>query len=355
MVVEDYWIYFHVYRFVEWRCHAVRTVENPNNFAPTIGRVDDCRSDEQFYELYFNELLVDAARLQLVDNVTALYNVHGIGNTESNITLSFEVMNNGQQRNFTNAANTTRAVDIPSHSLKISFEFRNYQTQVLSQQEVEDGSVYSGFVFDTHLELSHTVLPFVYTTDPVYAIPMHPLFASFTQYKVGTVIKVVDDLFRVQLSQCVFSLNNPPTASKEVFSASEWGFEAMDTAITDYNVTNAEPYASSFGVSILMNGGIDVLYDPDLSILLTPSDGEDGGSEPVADGTDGHGEEGKGGGDDDDLSTNEKAIIISLTVIVPVVVLLAVVVGIVIRLRISKRANKSRLTLAKVAAVANDG
>ncbi|KAL6049938.1 hypothetical protein QOT17_020139 [Balamuthia mandrillaris] len=333
-IVEDYWFFFQVYEFRERRCSSVRQQEdNPRNFISTIGTLENC-TDENFYELDLEQLSVEKAQLQQLNDRMAAYTVNGFGNPHSKLIIAYEVVEDSEQRLFTNSANTTRTVDINANSLKISFDIQNYTSQVINEHELSNGNAYSSFYFHTRFELSHTILPFLYPSTSVSSSPLHPWVEQITEDRIATLIKVVDAPFQVQLSQCTFSLNEPPTASKTVLNSSDWGFEQMDTIIFDYDESNPEPYATTFGLVIKMVGGKDILYDPDISILLT---NEDDGTEDET--------------NNDDISSEEKAIVISVTVVIPIVIIVAIVGGITLRILRAKRRKQRKERLEKMVAL----
>ncbi|KAL6052378.1 hypothetical protein QOT17_018618 [Balamuthia mandrillaris] len=349
-IVEEYWTLFTIYNFAEKRCYEIRTENNFASFVSTIGVLDNC-SEVERYDIPLAGLPIERAWLEQVDEQSVAFHVLNFGDSNAKLTISYEVIREAEQRSFTNDANTTRTIDILPNSVKISYDVMNYTSQVLSPQQVADGDSYYAFYFYTRFDLSHTIAPFVYPfVTPTYSSPLHPLFSEITETKVAANIMVVDDLFRVKVAQGTFSLNSPATASKQVFNSSEWGFETIDNIIFGYNQSNPEPYDNFFGLEIKMVGARDLVYDPDISVLLTPpgeDEEEDGTEEDGTDDASGTNER----EEEDGLSAEEKAIIISVTVVVPTAILILVIAAVVFRLRVAKRKRRNTQMLDKVTSV----
>ncbi|KAL6049939.1 hypothetical protein QOT17_020140 [Balamuthia mandrillaris] len=348
-IVEEYWTLFTIYNFAEKRCYEIRTEDNFASFVSTIGVLDNC-SEVERYDIPLAGLPIERAWLEQVNEQSVAFHVLNFGDSNAKLTISYEVIREAEQRSFTNDANTTRTIDILPNSVKISYDVINYTSQVLSPQQVEDGDSYYAFYFYTRFDLSHTIAPFVYPfVTPTYSSPLHPLFSEITENKVAANIMVVDDLFRVKVAQGTFSLNNPATASKQVFNSSEWGFETIDNIIFGYNQSSPEPYGTFFGLEIKMVGARDLVYDPDISVLLTPP-----GEDEEEDGTEEDGTvdaSGTNEREEDGLSAEEKAIVISVTVVVPTAILILVVAAVVFRLRVAKRKRRNTQMLDKVTSV----
>ncbi|KAL6073690.1 hypothetical protein QOT17_004688 [Balamuthia mandrillaris] len=187
----------------------------------------------------------------------------------------------------------SRNITVDPQSLKISFLVKNYTSIALSPAQLANASASEFFqlTLGTRVTLSHDIKYI-----PLLG-PAELFIDTDRPYHLGMRIRPVIDKFYVQFIQCNFSVVDPPSVSRYVRAEEEWGFEETDFSY-DYNsYTNR-----SFFLEIDIPGGRQVLYDPDISILLSTAN-EDGAVDEATEDGDGYTDEegqGKSDGDDDD-------------------------------------------------------
>ncbi|KAL6056592.1 hypothetical protein QOT17_016004 [Balamuthia mandrillaris] len=315
-VLEDYWLFFSLPYFREYRC----TLVNSRSF------LRGCNVDTGFY---YN--LTDPHTYSIVDSRENFIRLrwHGLGGPYATADFVLEAISEEEIREFQNNYGTTKELNVPPNSIKFSIEFLNFTSHVLAENEhFYDGSsgYFTEWSFRINLGLSSLIVPQPWSN---YYNPIVADLSTVGSDKVISYVNTVQEGYRVRIGQASFSLNEPPTASLVHKNESLHGFEALDVSIQNWNGSTSLPQSSHFELDVFVVGGKDVIYDPDFSLLLELGDGEDGDEDGVIEdgmtddgGSDGSAHDNQKESADDD----NKAVVIAVSVLVPVLVVLGVVV-----------------------------
>ncbi|KAL6071919.1 hypothetical protein QOT17_005814 [Balamuthia mandrillaris] len=207
----------------------------------------------------------------------------------------------------------TRALNFAKGGLKFTVRFENYSPMLFNITEEPDR--YFGMTVRNRFYLSRPVVSTI-------ELGVFGLGGVPTQYQIPVVIQTQEEPFlKASFAQTTFSVQDPPSASKELLPQAEWGFESLDAVQRDMYIVDGEIYGQEF--ELVFAGARSVYYDPDLSVVLEPTDAEDGEKED--------------GGEDLRLPI---ALSISLAV---VLVAMAVVIGIVWRARSNKKERRNSI------------
>ncbi|KAL6055621.1 Transmembrane protein [Balamuthia mandrillaris] len=326
-VLEDYWFYFSLGYLKERKCTGVD------------GRslLTGCSGVEPFF---FN--LTDPQNYEIMESRENYLRLrwNGLGGPFAVSEFILEGIQHAENRTFMNGKGTEKVLHIPASSAKFSLVFSNFTSHVLSPGEhFFDGTdgVFTEFNVRTFMGVSSLIIPSPYLW---YYNPVVPDLSTVGDDKLITYINTIQN-FQVRVGQAAFSVNEPPTASLVHQPEELWGFEIMDASIENWDKSLSAPHASEFEFDVVMIGGREVLYDPDISLLFPGGDdGEDGEDGTTEDGVTDEGQK----EDDDD---SDKAVIIAVAVVVPVVMLVVVVGTVAAVIVRNMRQKKSRDKIEK--------
>ncbi|KAL6073694.1 hypothetical protein QOT17_004691 [Balamuthia mandrillaris] len=164
-----------------------------------------------------------------------------------------------EEREFQSLGGAIRRVKVTPNSLKISFTVSNYTpiSIPVSQMENPLEDQLLRFTWGTRITLSH---PIEYTPLGPAEIVLQTGTPYHAEFRIHPIIRD----FYVQFIQTNFSVNEPASTSRFLWPKEQWGFEPAETAYDYESFSNR-----SFYFDINFPGGRNVLYDPDVAILLT--------------------------------------------------------------------------------------
>ncbi|KAL6048982.1 hypothetical protein QOT17_020737 [Balamuthia mandrillaris] len=292
---EEFWLHTQMTGFAEYLCKTYR---------PEDGILETCSFR---YEVLFTNASVwgtSQTGPRQVEYAVPRIGKHENGTYTINIYLVEDELD---LRPLQCPGGAIRTLATTPNSLKISLIVSNY-TPVSIPESHLDNPLDNEFVelrWGTRMTISHPIRynpllgPAV-----VFADPERP-------FHIGFRISPIMDQFYVNFIQANFSVVEPPSVSRYLRPAEEWGFETIDSAYVEESFTDR-----SFFFTIYVPGGRDVIYDPDLSILL--SSPEDGDTDEEGDGHTGNSQQRN---DDDD---DEEALVMGLSVSLSLLCLLVV-------------------------------
>ncbi|KAL6075915.1 hypothetical protein QOT17_003222 [Balamuthia mandrillaris] len=210
----------------------------------------------------------------------------------------------------------TRVIQFSKGGLKFSVNITNYSPFMFNITEEPDR--YFGMTTMNRFYLSRPA----HNTTELGIFNLGPA-SKFSQYQIPLVIRTKEEPFMsVTFIQTMFSVQDPPSSSRELLPESEWGFEVPDAVQRDLYVVDGEIMGQD--IEFIFGGARSVYYDPDLSILFGEEagvdDGEDGAEDGVVDETSSQGHKEGDGADDVALPVALSLSVGGLLVVVVVVI-----------------------------------
>ncbi|KAL6071233.1 hypothetical protein QOT17_006253 [Balamuthia mandrillaris] len=188
-------------------------------------------------------------------NVTWKLEVHEPGKNLSWTTSDFWERHNG---------NTTRTLNFKKGGVKFTISFDNYSPLLFNITEEPDR--YFGITTLNRFLLSRPVT----NTSELGVFNLDDVPSA---YQIPLAIRTKDEpILKASFALTMFSLQDPPSASRELLHPPEWGFENVDAVQRDLYYVNGEIHGQY--IELIFAGARSVFYDPDLSILLGSSEEE---------------------------------------------------------------------------------
>ncbi|KAL6066977.1 hypothetical protein QOT17_009185 [Balamuthia mandrillaris] len=327
-VVEAYWAALSLLQFRELRCSALLPTFSFFHIFRLEGVLGNCSEEGQ----HVTDLLVPAKwQFDASEENLLRFSLPGLGDAASLFVGTFEYVPEAKNVTSRNKAGTERRMRVEGDSLKISFDVYNYTSQTVTDlneaSQLADSFFQMRFKLKTkqafQLELSHAIVPVVLSQNPVLTFPVSISPSDTSEHQLTYFIDVLNDLFRVRVSQALFSVTEPPVGSTVVAEEAEWGFEPVNGDMV-WNASNTEATDHAFVFELHFSGGERLSYDPDISILLNNEHESENGK----------------------AESDEDAVVIAVSIVVPVVVVASVAfVAVVAWLRHSRKARRvSRLS-----------
>ncbi|KAL6080463.1 hypothetical protein QOT17_000105 [Balamuthia mandrillaris] len=167
------------------------------------------------------------------------------------------VMSNGQ---------TDRILKFGSGGLKFTFNITNYEPTLFDINEEPER--YFGMSFYVRFSM----------TRPMYEDPLTGIVyldGAPQPHQLSVAMRTRDEPFlTVSSTQTTFSVNDPPSVSKESLPEEEWGFENVDGLMRGVYIVDGQILGQV--VEFLIAGSRSVFYDPDLSITFTGGEMKEG-------------------------------------------------------------------------------
>ncbi|KAL6071232.1 hypothetical protein QOT17_005815 [Balamuthia mandrillaris] len=186
---------------------------------------------------------------------------------EAVLRYTFEDLSEDRTVHMSNG-NTTRTLNFKKGGAKFTISFDNYSPLLFNITEEPDR--YFGITTLSRFFLSR---PVTNTSE----LGVFNLDGVPSAYQIPLAIRTKDEpILEASFAQTIFSLQDPPSGSRETLHPSEWGFENIDALQRDLYYVNGEIHGQY--IELLFAGAHSVFYDPDLSILLETSE-EDGGKD----------------------------------------------------------------------------
>ncbi|KAL6075914.1 hypothetical protein QOT17_003222 [Balamuthia mandrillaris] len=234
---------------------------------------------------------------------------------EAVIRFTFEDLFEDRTVSMTNGIET-RVIQFSKGGLKFSVNITNYSPFMFNITEEPDR--YFGMTTMNRFYLSRPA----HNTTELGIFNLGPA-SKFSQYQIPLVIRTKEEPFMsVTFIQTMFSVQDPPSSSRELLPESEWGFEVPDAVQRDLYVVDGEIMGQD--IEFIFGGARSVYYDPDLSILFGEEagvdDGEDGAEDGVVDETSSQGHKEGDGADDVALPVALSLSVGGLLVVVVVVI-----------------------------------
>ncbi|KAL6043083.1 Transmembrane protein [Balamuthia mandrillaris] len=320
-VVESVWGYVELQDFREYKCN------NPDDapFSNLSSSIKARRGCDETDFFRFDTMDPSHFEVEHLGEDAVRVNWTGLGVPGATMSMTIEGIQFAETRQMTNKFNISKQINVRESTVKTTLEIKNYTSQVLKpEDQVFNGThgYFTSFEIRLEMEVSTFIVPVQYfmRSDP-YLLPVWPNITASTPDQILFEIKTIDPSFRVELYQAAFSVNDPPALT----SGENSGFEAVSADMYGWNLLDPTPNRTKFWLDWNLLGGTDVLYDPDVSILLTG----DGGDEDQSSGE----------------SKDDDAVIIAVAVVVPVVVVGVVVIAAVSTLwmKLRSRRNKQHL------------
>ncbi|KAL6071921.1 hypothetical protein QOT17_005816 [Balamuthia mandrillaris] len=182
---------------------------------------------------------------------------------EAVLRYTFEDLSEDRIVNMSNG-NTTRTLNFKKGGVKFTISFDNYSPLLFNITEEPDR--YFGITTLNRFLLSRPVT----NTSELGVFNLDDVPSA---YQIPLAIRTKDEpILKASFALTMFSLQDPPSASRELLHPPEWGFENVDAVQRDLYYVNGEIHGQY--IELIFAGARSVFYDPDLSILLGSSEEE---------------------------------------------------------------------------------